>query len=79
MTNEKIIARRAEARQQLADVEAEKTARTREEWLRHQRVLDEVHNTHRDILTKIEADARVKRLAIREELDRLNLQDCTSY
>lgn len=79
MTNEKIIARRAEARQQLADVEAEKTARTREEWLRHQRVLDEVHNTHRDILTKIEADARVKRLAIREELDRLNLQACTSY
>lgn len=71
MTNEEIIARRAEARQQLAEVEAEKTARTREEWLRHQRALYAVHNEHRDILTKIEAEAREKRLALREELDRL--------
>ena len=71
MTNEEIIARRAEARQQLAEVEAEKTARTREEWLRHQRALYAVHNEHHDILTKIEAEAREKRLALREELDRL--------
>lgn len=71
MTNEEIIARRAEARQQLAEVEAEKTARTREEWLRHQRALYAVHNEHSDILTKIEAEAREKRLALREELDRL--------
>ena len=71
MTNEEIVARRAEVRQQLADVEAEKTARTREEWLRHQKALDEAHNTHRDNLTQIEAEARTKRLALREEFDRL--------
>jgi uncharacterized protein YicC (UPF0701 family) len=71
MTNEEIIARRAEVRQQLADVEAKKTALTREEWLRHQRALNEAHTQHRDNLTKIEAEARTQRLILREELDRL--------
>lgn len=71
MTNEEIIVRRAEVRKEIAAVTAERDARCRAEKNRHYEELRACYDIHARNVAMIEEEAREKRLALKEELDRL--------
>ena len=71
MTNEQVIIRRAEVRKQISEVDAEKNNRMRAEKNRHYEELRGCYDNHAKLVQMIEDDAREKRLALKEELDRL--------
>ena len=71
MTNEQVIIRRAEVRKQIGEVDAQKNERMRAEKNRHYEELRGCYNNHAKLVSMIEDEAREKRLALKEELDRL--------
>lgn len=71
MTNEQVIIRRAEVRKQISEVDALKNERMRAEKNRHYEELRGCYDNHAKLVSMIEDEAREKRLALKEELDRL--------
>ena len=71
MTNEQVIIRRAEVRKQISEVDALKNERMRAEKNRHYEELRGCYDNHAKLVQMIEDEAREKRLALKEELDRL--------
>lgn len=71
MTNEQVIIRRTEVRKQISEVDAQKNERMRAEKNRHYEELRGCYDNHAKLVRMIEDEAREKRLALREELDRL--------
>ena len=71
MTNEHVIIRRAEVRKQISEVDALKNERMRAEKNRHYEELRGCYDNHANLVSMIEDEAREKRLALKEELDRL--------
>ena len=66
-----MIIRRAEVRKQIGEVDAQKNERMRAEKNRHYEELRGCYNNHAKLVSMIEDEAREKRLALKEELDRL--------
>lgn len=75
MEKQDIIARRAELRQQLADMARYRNNRLAEEKNRHFSALNELHAHHRQVVSDIESEACETRQRILSEMDKLNVEE----